>query len=525
MSTGNPMTIGQKVAGSIGILVLLIAALGLVALGGFRAIKNEFQTAVNRQARMGQLSDDFEVQLLSMRAAQRGVLLYTIGKKPESVVSAKTAWSKSLNQASADLAELRAMAASATTVNQVSQAIEDLAKVNSLFREFEQQTESGNFDAAFEIGAKPLAVAFNDSVELSHQMAARQQELLKQHEETAAARAATSQFITVAVLLVSLGTGIAVLLSMHRTTKDLRRMTEELARGSEQVASAATEVSSSAQSLAQGASEQAASLEETSSSTHEITSMTSRNADNSKAAAALVVSATREIAHGNQKLDGLVASMQQINNSSDKISKIIKVIDEIAFQTNILALNAAVEAARAGEAGAGFAVVADEVRNLAQRSAQAAKDTAALIEESISNSRGGSTNLSDVTQSIATITEIVGKVSVLVEQVSAGSQEQAKGLDQIAMAISQMEEVTQKTAAVAEQSASAGEELSAQSRTLESIGQQLTALVGRDSQNAGFPNQRESNSRSPIAVCSPKNAGNFRENNPPLSSIMSRESI
>jgi methyl-accepting chemotaxis protein/methyl-accepting chemotaxis protein-1 (serine sensor receptor) len=170
--------------------------------------------------------------------------------------------------------------------------------------------------------------------------------------------------------------------------------------------------------------------------------------------------------------------MTEINASSDKISKIIKVIDEIAFQTNILALNAAVEAARAGEAGMGFAVVADEVRNLAQRCAQAAKDTAGLIEESIAKSNDGKTKLDQVATAVGSITDVANKVKTLVDEVKLGSEEQARGIEQVAKAITQMEKVTQTTAANAEESASASEELSAQSDTLRAIVARLNGMVG-----------------------------------------------
>jgi len=170
--------------------------------------------------------------------------------------------------------------------------------------------------------------------------------------------------------------------------------------------------------------------------------------------------------------------MAEINTQSDKISKIIKVIDEIAFQTNILALNAAVEAARAGEAGMGFAVVADEVRNLAQRCAQAAKDTTALIEESIAKSSGGKTKVDQVAATIHAVTSEASRIKELVEQVNQGSAEQARGLDQISKAISQMEQVTQSTAATAEESAAAAEELNAQSDTLRSVVNRLSAMIG-----------------------------------------------
>jgi methyl-accepting chemotaxis protein len=179
----------------------------------------------------------------------------------------------------------------------------------------------------------------------------------------------------------------------------------------------------------------------------------------------------------------MVVAMSDIKASSDKVAKIIKVIDEIAFQTNILALNAAVEAARAGEAGMGFAVVADEVRNLAQRCAQAAKDTALLIEESILKSNDGKARVDQVEIAIRAITEESVKVKSMVEEISLGSQEQTRGIEQVARALTQIENVTQQSAANAEESAASSEELSAQSASLMSVVQTLSVMVGGNDRN------------------------------------------
>jgi methyl-accepting chemotaxis protein/methyl-accepting chemotaxis protein-1 (serine sensor receptor) len=276
---------------------------------------------------------------------------------------------------------------------------------------------------------------------------------------------------------VALGIGISWLMVVA-LNKEMTRAVSELTEGAEQIASAASQVSASSQSLAQGSSEQAASIQETSASSEEINSMSRKNTDNSRSMATLVEQSQQMFRKANGQLEEMVVSMDEINESSGKISKIIKVIDEIAFQTNILALNAAVEAARAGEAGMGFAVVADEVRSLAQRSAQAAKDTALLIEDSISKSNAGKTKVDQVATAIRGITEDSVKIKTLADEVNISSEEQTRGLDQIAKAISQMEQVTQTTAANAEESAAAAEELNAQSESLRDVVGRLNAMVG-----------------------------------------------
>jgi methyl-accepting chemotaxis protein len=207
-------------------------------------------------------------------------------------------------------------------------------------------------------------------------------------------------------------------------------------------------------------------------------SITRKTTENTRAVAGLMSETAQLVSGANHSLGEMVDSMKQINDSSEKISKIINVIDEIAFQTNILALNAAVEAARAGEVGMGFAVVADEVRSLAHRSAQAAKDTAALIEESIGKSNEGSRKLGLVVQSIQQITASASRVKTLIDEIDAGSAEQSRGIEQIGTAVQQMEQVTQRSAANAEQSAAASQELASQAESLQTIVANLRAMAG-----------------------------------------------
>jgi methyl-accepting chemotaxis protein/methyl-accepting chemotaxis protein-1 (serine sensor receptor) len=293
-----------------------------------------------------------------------------------------------------------------------------------------------------------------------------------------ATKAARTTLLTIILLLIGVAVGMGVLLLVRHAAKSLKDLALRMSESAERVSSAASLVSSASQSLASGASQQAASLEETSASTEEIASITRKNADNALQVAGLMQKSADGAVGVNQSLDRMVVQMNEIGNSSNKIARIIKVIDEIAFQTNILALNAAVEAARAGEAGLGFAVVADEVRNLAQRCAQAARDTAGLIEDSIATSRDGNERLDRMAGKVRAMTENATEVKSLVDEVNMGSQEQAKGMEQISRAVMQMEQVTQRTAASAEESASAGTDLSSHANALRNLVHEMREMVG-----------------------------------------------
>lgn len=332
--------------------------------------------------------------------------------------------------------------------------------------------------------------AFTDIHNRLDQQAAAADQNMAQYEtavrtEQKAASAAMISGLSTAGFMALAGYGacsvlliIGLALITFSIVKPIRRMVLNLTEGTEQVSAASGQVSGASQSLAEGATEQAAGLEETSSSLEEMAAMTRQNADNALQANSLAAEARKAADNGAASMMRMNTAIHEIQKSSDKTAKIIKVIDEIAFQTNLLALNAAVEAARAGEAGKGFAVVAEEVRNLAMRSAEAAKNTAAMIEESVKSANNGVDIAGEVGNVLGEIVSGIGKTTDLVSEIAAASQEQAQGIDQVNTSVSQMDRITQQNAANAEESASASAELRAQSGQMSTIVEELSAVVG-----------------------------------------------
>ena len=298
-----------------------------------------------------------------------------------------------------------------------------------------------------------------------------------------AAKRTKAQVGIIGIIGILAGISLAFYIAMG-IIRVLSSLTNSLAMGAEQTAAAAGQVSNASLSLAEGASEQAAAVEESSASLHGILLIVKQNAASAAEANILATGTENAATAGSAAMERMLDAIEKIKISADETARIIKTIDEIAFQTNLLALNAAVEAARAGEAGKGFAVVAEEVRSLAQRSAEAAKSTSEMIEESLQNTESGVAISKDVAKSLTEIAEGTTKVNALIDQIDLASQEQTMSIEQITTGVSQMDVVTQSNAANSEESAAASEELSAQSEQLRSMVNELSVLVGGSAQNA-----------------------------------------
>ncbi|MGE5258757.1 MAG: methyl-accepting chemotaxis protein [Hyphomicrobiales bacterium] len=346
--------------------------------------------------------------------------------------------------------------------------------------------EAGNLNSAKQIYATKTQQVLPEIQRLLRgvrsEIAQRAAQEDKQMAETAMATERDLILASIAAVLVGLACALFITRSVVRS---LNRVIQGLGAGSNQLASASGQVSAASQSLAEGASEQAAAIQETSSAIEQMAGMTRQNAANAGQANGLMQETNTIVSRANHSMTELIGSMQDITQASEETSKIIKTIDEIAFQTNLLALNAAVEAARAGEAGAGFAVVADEVRNLAMRAAEAAKNTAALIEGTVKKIKDGSDLVSRTNEAFAKVAEGANKAGQLVAEISAASSEQSQGIDQINKAVSEMDKVVQQNAANAEENSSVSEQMRVQAEHMKGYVQELQMMVGQSSKPAG----------------------------------------
>jgi methyl-accepting chemotaxis protein/methyl-accepting chemotaxis protein-1 (serine sensor receptor) len=495
------LTIGKKLFLGIGALVLLTVALGTTSLIGINSVNEHLQTVVDSTVKEQNLTRNLAADAAELAGITRGMVIRGITKDDAGQQSNIQAFSEVTERADATIEALNAM----NLKPEIRQDLADIKQGLDTIRPakdaiLDASKTPDNTTAAVAIldqtvrpAQKRMEASINDMLKV-------QDGLLVSDSEAATAAVSTSRWIDIFVLLLAVVVAMTVAFAVRRINAVLASSVHELDESSDQIAAAASQVSSSSQSLAQGSSEQAATIEETSSVSVEINSMAQRNTENSRQTASIVTDSEGGFQKANNSLSEMVVAMEGISTSSQKISKIIKVIDEIAFQTNILALNAAVEAARAGEAGMGFAVVADEVRNLAQRCAQAAKDTTELIEDSIERSDSGMNKVDQVAVAIREITAQSAQIRTLVDEINLGSIEQSRGIDQISTSIGQMEQVTQSSAANAEETAAAAEQLSAQAKAMKDVVTRLRAMVQSDDSQPSALRSSASQHRSRPAV-------------------------
>jgi methyl-accepting chemotaxis protein len=472
------MTVGKKLL--ICIAGMLAAALSLAGVAWYatKSLGDNLSFATTVVGVRATTAGELQSQVTELREKQRGVLLYSLAKDYKRAEANRDEFHEILKQSKVSISTIRPLISSAEGKALIFSIDAGIDQYASFFEQASKLAADGKAMAGLALYKEKGSPVGTQLEKITNEYLRLQAKALEEANVSGIQKTATARWIALIFVIIALAVGVLVTVIVRAITSKLQTISASLSDGAAQIASGSSQVSSASQSLAQGASEQASSLEETSASAEEITSMTRQNAANTSQVAQLMNTVEHRVNDGNSTLALMISSMKQINESSGKISKIIKVIDEIAFQTNILALNAAVEAARAGEAGMGFAVVADEVRNLAQRSAQAAKDTSALIEESIATSNQGSAQLQKVADVVGSITEAATKVKVLVDEVNIGSQEQAKGIEEIARSLTEMDKVTQGTAAAAEESASASQQMSAQAQSLAHIVEELRTMAG-----------------------------------------------
>ncbi len=472
------MTLTKKLLGGFGLMLVTQVVCSVASFVMIRSSQNDLDQSINVIGRKRLLANQINASSTQMMSLERGsVLAAVVGDKAHSD-SYQQEFHNPQQKLRGSLDELQRIVAGSDMSALLRKLADSDRLVGEAQSELEQAMAKQQMDAALAIFGQKVQPQLEEIGRQSQSLEDRENDDLNQFARASATSASAASWFTILLGLGATIIGAAMLWVVHAANRSLQRLAAQLSDSTGQVAAAASQVSGSGQTLARGASEQAASLEETSASTEEIASITRKNADAAQEVAGLMKQSADNAQEVNDTLDRMIEKMKEIDASSNKIARIIKVIDEIAFQTNILALNAAVEAARAGEAGLGFAVVADEVRNLAQRCAQAARDTAGLIEESIETSRDGNTRLDSMVSAVRSMTESASRVKALVDEVNLGNQEQARGMNQISHTVLQMEKVTQETAAGAEESASAGVELNGHAAQLRTLVQDMRLMVG-----------------------------------------------
>jgi len=471
------LTIDKKLFGVFAAMLSITLLLNGLLVFQARQNSHRMDLVLNRYSAKFAIGDGIALATVEMQGAQRGLMLSYLARDAASAPPYIALYAASTAHIKALLAELKPLTDSPEEAKIASSVQTSATAWEPRFKELAALCAAGRIPQAYALRTqnKVISATMHDA---AGQLVAQQKRAMEAAQLDSEHAALQSNWITGISAILSLLIGFVVILIVRQIVRQLRNTVESLQLGASELSAGANQIATSSNSLVQGTTEQASAIVQTSAATEQITAMARRNSDHANHASELMRQTSTAVSDANISLEQMQESMDEINESSARVGKIIKVIEQIAFQTNVLALNAAVESARAGDAGKGFAVVADEVRSLAQRSAKAAEETSNLIAESIAKTRLGHERLLLVTQAIESITEGAAQVSVLVDGVKTGSDEQAKGAGQISIAMTGIEKVTQNSAAGAEQGAATGQQMFAQADSLQTIVDELHAMVG-----------------------------------------------
>lgn len=495
------LAVSQKLALSFGIVLLLACLLSYSSLQTVRRLGGMLDIAVNEDARTADLIGDIKLRLREMKElststqfsyALSGVLTvsscttntarslgdcatcHTVGAADDG----RKSFAALADQASAQAGELKPLVHSQQASASLQVITGSIGEWRGLFDDFVARASKNDFASGHSVVTDKMEPLLERVTKAADALGAEQQTIRNNAKSAAAENVRRSRWTIVVLMILNLLCGAWLAATIRQINRLLRALAGELNQGARRVSADAEEVQQASHGLEEQASEQAASIEETSASSEQVSATARRNAENAAESSTRINEVRRHMTETNQVLDQTTQAMREIAQSGQRISNIIKVINEIAFQTNLLALNAAVEAARAGESGMGFAVVADEVRTLAQRCADAAKDTENLIGESIARSKDGQSRLDQLTERIRNISTETEAITALAEQVQNGSLQQAQAMEEIGKALLRMQSNTEKTAANAQQSSAIGAQLNTESKALEGVVERLDQLVG-----------------------------------------------
>jgi methyl-accepting chemotaxis protein/methyl-accepting chemotaxis protein-1 (serine sensor receptor) len=492
------ITLRTKFIGGFAALLCMIAASTFASMRAVSSLNAGLDRVVHRMSLRADRTSQVVENLVDISGKHQALLLHSILSDAAGVERSRQAVSEAEHRIDGLFAELLPLIDSAADKRLVEELQSKLLAVRPVSDEVAQLIQKQQMNDALKLVSEKLMPAYDDLQRNARDFLTNQRDRMTADTQDVQASASATRVWAFIFVSLTIACSCLIIFVVRQMNSGLGGMGTQVSEGAQQVARAAAQMGAISQSLAQGASEQAVSLEQTSASSEQVNQMVQRNARSSREAAEHTNDANRLLTGANQKLEQMLDSMRDISSSSERISKIIRVIDEIAFQTNILSLNAAVEAARAGEAGMGFAVVADEVRNLAQRCSQAAKDTSGLIEESIQHSKTGKVRLDEVAASMRQVTDSATQVQRLSNEVNAGSEEQARAIEQISRAILQIQQVTQQTAASAEEGASAGAQMGAEAEHLQSAVNRMRAMLGMGEHESDHrENARPGNRREP----------------------------